>query len=430
VAATSDKHPRVSVRGGLRGALGAACAALGVAGPAAEAVEIDAAVLGYTEPNRVSALEAVADLQHTFADGKGASFRIVYDALSGASANGATPASSDQVFTRPSGDGSYVTKPGETPLDDTFRDTRVALSGGYSMPLGRVTSWNVGLYGSSEHDYTSLGANTSLTRDFNKRNTTVVVRAAYYDDTISPEGGRPAPLAPMAPAGQDQARLGGDGSKQVTDLGIGVTQVIDRQTLAHVSFTHSSVSGYQTDPYKIITVVDPVTGEPATGDAGSYLYESRPDARAKNILYARLVRRLGGNDVRLSYRFMDDDWDVTSHTVELHYRWNLSGGQYLEPHGRWYTQAAAAFYDRYLVEGEAMPDHATADYRLGDMDAYTVGLTYGRPVGDKQRLLARLEYYAQTGESHPADAIGNLKDVDLFPTVDAFIVQVGYALDL
>jgi hypothetical protein len=402
-----------------------ACAALGISGTAARAVEIDAAMLGYTEPERVSALEAVANLQHTFADGKGARFKLVYDALTGASANGAAPASNPQTFTRPSGSGQYVTAPGDTPLDDTFHDTRVAVSAGYAMPLGRVTTWDLGLYGSTEHDYASLGANTALTRDFNKRNTTLTVRAAYYDDTISPEGGRPEPLAPMALAGGPQPRLEGDGSKEVLDLGVGLSQVIDRQTLAHFSYTFSQVDGYQTDPYKLLSQVDPTSGEP-----DQYLFEFRPDARSKHILYARLVRRLGQNDARISYRFMGDDWDVTSHTIDLNYRWNLDGGQFFEPHLRWYTQTAASFYRRYLVSGEDLPRHASADYRLGDMQTYTMGLTWGHPFGQDQLLTARVEYYVQTGDSHPADAIGALRDYDLFPTVDAFIVQVGYQVGL
>lgn len=402
-----------------------ACAALGLAGTTAMAVEVDGAVLGYTEPERVSAIEAAANVSHTFDSGRILGLRLVYDALTGASANGATPASSPQTFTRPSGEGAYRVDPGQTPLDDTFRDTRVALNGSHSMPLGNHTAWTVGLYGSTEHDYTSLGANTSLAREFDRQNTTLTVRAGYFDDTISPEGGRPLALAPMAEAGAAQPRLDGDGSKTTLDLGLGLTQTIDRRTLAHVSYTSSQVDGYQTDPYKLLSQVDPVTGEP-----DGYLFEHRPDTRRKHIVYGRLVRNLGRDDVRLSYRFMSDDWDIKSHTWELHYRWNLAGGQYLEPHGRYYDQSAAEFYRRFLVTGEALPGAASADYRLGDMKAYTAGITYGRPVGEGRQLTVRFEYYAQTGDSQPAEAFGALRNHDLFPTVDAFIVQVGYSLGI
>ena len=133
-------------QGAVRAALASACGVLGVSGTAARATEVGTAVLGYTEPNRVSAFEAIVDAVHEFANGRTANFHLVFDALTGASANGAAPASVDQTFTRPSGSGDYVTPAGETPLDDTFRDTRVAVSGGAGTPLGRMSTLNAGVY--------------------------------------------------------------------------------------------------------------------------------------------------------------------------------------------------------------------------------------------------------------------------------------------
>ena len=73
---------------------------------------------------------------------------------------------------------------------------------------------------------------------------------------------------------------------------------------------------------------------------------------------------------------------------------------------------------------------ASADYRLGEMQTYTVGLKHGRRLGNGHDLTLRFEYYAQTGDSHPDEAFGALTDLDLFPTVEAFIFQVGYSLGL
>jgi uncharacterized protein DUF3570 len=420
VAATRSK------KGSLRTALVSACGVLGISGAAAQATEISSAVLGYSEPNRVNALEAVVDARHVFADGKSTSMRLVYDALTGASANGAVPSSGIQTFTRPSGRGSYETPVGETPLDDTFRDVRVAGSAGFSLPIRRVAEWSLGAYGSGEHDYVSMGGNTSLSRDFNKRNTTLALRLAYFHDTINPEGGRPVPLAEMAPVDSPLARLDGDGSKDVTDVGLGLTQVLDRATILHMNYTFSDVSGYQTDPYKLVSVVDGLTGL-----ADQHLFESRPDARTKHVLFGELARHLGDDIVHLSYRYMNDDWGIGSHTLDLKYRWNLDAlgkDAYLQPHVRFYTQGAADFYRRFLIAGDALPTTASADYRLGDMKTYTVGLKHGRKLGNGHELTMRFEYYAQTGDSNPSDAIGALSDLDLFPTVDAFIFQVGYSM--
>ena len=77
------------------------------------------------------------------------------------------------------------------------------------------------------------------------------------------------------------------------------------------------------------------------------------------------------------------------------------------------------------MDGEALPGNASADYRLGDMTTWTFGLMFGTPLSDGRELTVRAEYYMQTGESPPAGAFGILRDYDLFPTVDAVIVQVG-----
>lgn len=406
----------------IRGALLTACGLMGIGGTAAAATEINSAVLAYTEPNRVSAFEAVLDLKHDLATGQGLNFKLVYDGLTGASANGATPWTSAQTFTRPSGMGTYTVPAGETPLDDTFKDSRVAVSGGGTLPLGRLTTLSAGLYGSAEHDYTSLGGNASLSRDFNKRNTTVALRAAMFHDTVNPEGGRPDPLAAMVSPGFTQPRLDGDGTKDVMDLGLSLTQTIDKATIVHFNYTYSKVDGYQTDPYKVVSVVDGVTGAPQ-----DYLYESRPDLRTKHVLFAKLNRHLGRDIARLSYRFMDDDWGITSHTAELEYRLRLGGGKYLEPSVRWYTQTAADFYRYFLVEGEALPSAASGDYRLGDLKTWTFGLKYGRPVAEGHELTVRAAYYRQTGDGSPAEAVGELRNLDLFPAVEAFIFQVGYS---
>ena len=409
----------------LRKALVAACGLIGISGAAAEATEVSSAVMVYAEADRVKVLEAVVSANHEFSNGSSANFRIVFDGMTGASASGAIPASFAQTFTRPSGEGSYTTPAGETPLDDSFKDTRFALSGGGVLPLNRFTNLSGGLYVSGEHDYSSLGANTALTRDFNKRSTTLALRLSYFHDTISPDGGRPIPLAVMLDPGPVQPRLEGDGTKNVMDVGVAWTQVLNRSTIAQFNYTFSKVSGYQTDPYKIVSQVNGTSGDPEYN-----LFESRPEDRLRHVLFGKVNHHLGRDIVSMSYRFMTDDWGIKSHTLDFTYRWNFAKTKYLRPHFRYYNQGAADFYQRYLVSGDALPTDVSADYRLGDMVAYTIGLKHGRKVGNGHDLSFRLEYYMQTGESHPSDAIGALKDFDLYPTVGAIIFQVGYSFGL
>ena len=94
---------------------------------------------------------------------------------------------------------------------------------------------------------------------------------------------------------------------------------------------------------------------------------------------------------------------------------------------RYYQQSAVDFYRHSLVDGYALSDEVTADYRLVEFDASTVGLKYGYRFESGNELTFRGEYYLQTGDSSPSDAIGIQRDLDLFPDVDAYIFQLGYS---
>ncbi len=128
-----------------------------------------------------------------------------------------------------------------------------------------------------------------------------------------------------------------------------------------------------------------------------YLYEKRPDSRTKQSLFAEWRYAFDRDSFALNFRFMDDDWGVQSQTAEARYRWNINDRSYLEPHLRWYTQSAADFYRTVLFDGEALPEFATADYRLADLDAYTVGAKYGLRT-DHGEFSVRLEYYQQSAD--------------------------------
>jgi hypothetical protein len=210
---------------------------------------------------------------------------------------------------------------------------------------------------------------------------------------------------------------------------LGVTQVLNRNTIVQLNYSLSTSDGYLTDPYKVLSVVDPATGIPVAGPAGSglyrYLYESRPDSREKQSLFGLIKRDFNGNVLEASYRYMTDDWDVDSHTFEVHYRWNFGDGKYLQPHVRLYQQTAASFYHRVLFNGAAVPSYATADYRLGEFD----GITYGAKYGQKTKSgewSARLEYYQQTSTVDSTAQVGALRNVDLFPDLNALIAQFSY----
>jgi hypothetical protein len=104
----------------------------------------------------------------------------------------------------------------------------------------------------------------------------------------------------------------------------------------------------------------------------------------------------------------------------------LDGRQYLEPHIRYYDQSEADFYRRFIIESESLPDHVSADYRLGDMSALTIGMKYGMALQNMQELSLRLEYYLQTNDNTESVIPGILNDMQLYPDVEAIILQLSY----
>lgn len=387
---------------------------------------VDTAVLGYSEKDRVDAIEPVISTTRVFDDGRKLNVKFVLDSLTGASPSGATISDQIQTFTRPSGRGGYQIQAGELPLDDTFKDTRSALSATYELPLNRLTRLSGGLAFSDEYDYTSLGINATLARDFNNRNTTVMLGLAYASDSITPEGGVPMPFVSMQQrrnAGEeDDEREAGDEDKSVTDFLLGVTQIINRQMLMQLNYSFSSSDGYHTDPFKLLSVVNATTGRPQ-----DYLYENRPDSREKHSLYWKTKYSFdNGHVLDLSYRYLWDDWDIVSHTVDARYRFDLNDRLYLEPHLRYYTQQEADFFTHSLVAGQALPEYASADYRLGAFDGLTYGAKLGFRLGNRSEVSARLELYQQKGDA-VGTPIGIQRDYDLFPDLDAIIFQLSYS---
>lgn len=395
----------------------------------------DTALLYYGESdNRVEDVSLNVLALRNFVDDQVLTLSLGVDTLTGATPIGAIPFNGPQTFTSPSGNAVATRPAGEIPLDDTFLDTRYALSASWQQPWGRLNTVSAGLSASKEYDYLHLGANFKLSRDFNERNTTVSFGLAFAADEVQPVGGTPTPLTPMAEVGNLSNRLG-DKSKDVIDVVLGVTQVINRNLLVQLNYSLSNADGYLNDPFKIVSLVDPITGDPiaraptpgADSPSHQYLFESRPDTRTKHSLFGQAKYYMGGKVLDASYRYMTDDWNIDSHTLDVRYRWPIGDNSYIEPHVRYYTQTHADFYRTSLAGGSPLPVNASADYRLGEFDAITFGVKYGWKAESGNEWNARLEMYTADG-SVPGDLLIGTNQVgrDIYPDLDAIIFQLGY----
>ncbi len=396
--------------------------------------QFDSAFLVYSEVDRVSATEAIIAGTKTFDNDEVLSLKLTVDALTGASANGAIAQPMAQTFTRPSGNGQYVTPAGETPLDDTFKDTRVQLNAQWAQPLSDNITGSVGGHLSKEYDYLSLGVNGNLAYDFNRNNSTISIGLSYFQDTFTPEGGIPKPLSSMligdssAPdwdAEFAKTRIGDSDDKSTADILVGFTQVINRRMITAFNYSYSMVDGYLTDPFKVISVIN------FDGIAQDYIYENRPDSRVKQSTFMQTKyhfdESLLNTVADISYRYMWDDWDITSHTIDTRFTIPVGRASYIEPHIRFYQQGAADFYQPYIIDDQKSVDFVSADYRIGEMTAVTVGAKYGVVLNGGNELSFRIEYYRQM----PTDAgfvdPNGLNGLDKYPVVEAVIAQVSYS---
>ncbi|MFK8082276.1 MAG: DUF3570 domain-containing protein [Granulosicoccus sp.] len=356
--------------------------------------DTDVSVLSYSESQeRVNVSKGIWDLTRTTDDAQ-TTVQLVYDTMSGASPTGAIQGSAGSVtFTGASG--GSATAAGEADRVATvFSDTRTQIGVDQDWQLTRQHQFSFGAVISTESDYESMGGSIGLKRESLSKNTAIDIGFATTFDTVSRSYaiGTPAPLS-----NTENNRSFSDGERSTTDLALGVTQVLNRQTLAQLTVTFSQSEGYLTDPYKVISVANDQNRVFET------YYESRPESRQRTSAYAKLVHQIKNtrHAVHLGYRLYQDDWGIQSNTLDVKYRHQLTPRHYLEPHFRFYTQTAADFYQRKLdvdeVQRVILPadGFASADYRLDAMNSMTIGAKYGYSLTPGTKIRFRLAYLQQ-----------------------------------
>lgn len=389
---------------------------------------VEFSVLNYSESDpkqsRVNIVEPVVRISHQVSQDENYSVQLAYDTLSGASPNGAKPSPESQTFTGASGESSYTTPPNVMPLDPNFEDERFALTLSTLQPMGENKRVNLVGHYSKETDWASLGGNATFMKDINQKATTISMGLGFTLDGINPRV-LPKPMSrtseittTTAPSGEDSET----GENRFTYEGVlGVTHTLNRKTLLSFNYSLSSSSGYHSDPYKLVSLVN------ADGTPADYIWDSRPDSRLRQTLSSGLVTAIGEDALHLKYRYYWDDWGVKSHTLDSRYVWQFTDAWKLEPHVRLSQQSAADFYYTALLDSEPLPSHATSDYRLGVLNTYTLGVKWIWQF-DQAHLSLNVEQYVQQGETHPDDAIGVQRQQNMFPTITAQMVTLGWSM--
>ncbi|NNM53080.1 MAG: DUF3570 domain-containing protein [Pseudomonadales bacterium] len=404
------------------------------------------------DAGRVAVAEGVAAIKNVQEDESAWNLHLTVDSLSGGSPNGALPSRAAQTFANPSGhslqatqvvqtpggvqtcttaSGSayacgstaggssvqanptlYTVAPGALPLDKTFHDQREAVSLSYMTPPGPTSHWTAGGDYSHEMDFQSMSVNASWAQDFDEKNTTLTLGTNLEYDTNNPVGGTPVPLSNYTTFSRQ-----GNLSKSVGDILLGLTQVMTRRWLTEFNIAVDNSQGYQNDPYKVVSGLD------AQGNVVGYIYENRPTRRFKRSLFWDNRYAFDEDTLDLSMRYMSDDWGIHSETADVHYRSEIGdSGQFVEAHYRWYHQTAASFYRLYVVQGQPYLKYVSADPRLGEFSAQTLGFKYGYAFDKDSEVSLRVERYQQkTVVNMPV--LQQLQGLNLYPGLGATIVE-------
>jgi Protein of unknown function (DUF3570) len=420
-----------TIRGALRAA---ACVLLatGLPGPAhadGGTTQLDASVLLYGEQGRAKVTEPTVRVTRLFPDGQSFSGQVGIDVITGASPSGALPSG---VATPPSGEdgvqtvtaasggvGSSASDPGQIPTT-SFRDTRVALDADWQKPFGLITPV-LGGHFSRERDYQSIGGNSKFSLSLLHHLTTLTAGAGFNRDDVFPTGGTRLPLS-------DSTVIIGTGwnAKRVNGGMVGISQILTRRWLLGVNGSLSVEDGYLTEPYKVVSLMDP-----SSGITVGQITENRPSRRDRRDILTSSVYHLTRDVLYLSHRYYWDNWGVHSNTLDLKYRGELGDSAYLQPHLRYYSQSPADFFKFGLIQGVALPAFVSSDERLGPLRTATLGATVGFTTpGTRGEWTIRAEYIRQFGKGHPNNVVGVQRDFDLFPAVNIGSLVVAYSVSL
>ena len=281
------------------------------------------------------------------------------DAVSAASVDIVSTASSHWVERRHVGAGSISFKAGPV---------AVALSGGFSR----------------EPDYLSLGGGGVISFELAEKNVMPFIGGSYGHDLVGRTGD------PM------------DAWQELNKVSIkaGVTFVVNRSTIASLSFDEILERGYLAKPYRYLPVVAPGVSSQVPAGASVDLVKSLneysvgenvPTQRNRSAFAGRLAYRSGIATFRGDERLYYDNWGLLATTTDVHEYIDLGSRVVVWPHLRAHLQRGVFFWRRIVeqianpVGPAGIPTYRAGDRELGPLYTLTGGF------GIKIRLNADLK---------------------------------------
>ncbi len=289
-------------------------------------------------------------------------------------------------------------------------EKRDAASAGLTYFFDKA-SLNFGGGYSREHDYSSKYFNTAASLDINKKLTTLNFGASVAFDEIQPTFTTWTNLPD-----------GFKASKTSQQYLLGVSQVIDKDSLIQSNMTFGYHKGFLTDPYKQVTFNGDVYFDGSLLFSGTdmNISEKRPRERfewAWLTQYVRHFEQFNHAALHADYRFSTNDWGINAHTVEFSWHQPVFDGWQLIPRFRYYSQDRADFYQPVFdgdlnatidangnfVQTARNRAAYSSDYRLAGFGTISGGLKLSKEINNLEpfsqlKFQTGFEYYAHKAE--------------------------------
>jgi hypothetical protein len=267
--------------------------------------------------------------------------------------------------------------------DIEYDDTRKAVSLALTKRFESRDELTVGGNYSTEYDYDSKEVSAEYLHYLDSsKNQSITIGGSYQQNDVSI----------YCKLNTEACDSSSGASEKIEDLEvisteIGFTQILDKTSLVKTSLFYISEDGYLSNPY--MRVVRDYNSNPKITP------ENKPDSRKAYgglIDYTKAINdKLATN---LSYRFYNDDWDITSHTLDTALSYEFTDKFMLGLGLRYYTQSEAEFYNGkkdYFTNQK----YTSSDRRMSSFDSINYKISGEYKINRDISVNANINYYKQ-----------------------------------
>ena len=170
---------------------------------------------------------------------------------------------------------------------------------------------------------------------------------------------------------------------------IGLNQILNAKSSVKLSGFMISDDGYLTNPHASIIRDYETSNRRQVG-------ENRPDTRLAYGVDIKYIRLLTDNlSYQVGYRFYDDDWDMSSHTINNDIYYRVTNKLTLGAGLRYYDPSEAEFYNG-SKDFFGTQEYASSDERLSSFDALTYKASVDYKFNNKISYNLGGQFYTQS----------------------------------